>query len=119
MTDYAQQFRDAITARNKGRRPGGRYSRELRHVALQHLHRLRLEGRAATIAARDLGIDPNTLRGWEKRDRVGNQRSSFRPVEIVDNKRPRGPDFVVIGPAGLRVECSDASRVAALFRALA
>jgi hypothetical protein len=119
MTDYAKQFRNVVAQRSKGRRGGGRYSRELRELALQHLRRARSKGEPAANAARDLGIDPNTLRGWERRDRPVASKGTFRPVRVVEHRNPDKVGYVVFGPASLRVECDDASQVAALFRALA
>lgn len=119
MTDYAKRFRDVVTERAKGRRPGGRYPKELRALALEHLRIVRANGGAAANAARDLGIDPNTLRGWERRDCPDGFRSFFRPVKVVENDEAGKPGYVVFGPACLRVECDNVEQVAALFRALA
>jgi hypothetical protein len=119
MTDYAKQFRDVVAERSKGRRGGGRYPRELREVALLHLAAVRKNGRPAANAARDLGIDPNTLRGWEKHGRVNLDKSGFRSVKVVEPLNHHETGYVVHGPANLRVECDNASQVAALFRALA
>lgn len=118
MTDFATQFRAGAAERAKGRRPGGRYPRALREVALHHLYQVRGKGGAATTAARDLGIDPNTLRGWEKLSRASNPRAEFRPVKVIDDKAVEAA-YIVVGPAGLRVGCQNAEMVAALFRALA
>jgi hypothetical protein len=119
MTDCAKRFRDVVAERSRGRRPGGRYPRELREVALHHLRQVRYSGSAAANAARDLGIDPNTLRGWEKLNGSTKGRNTLQRVKVVNDRNGDMPGYLVLGPAGVRVEVHEAENVAALFRALA
>jgi hypothetical protein len=122
MTDNAKHFREAVAERSKGRRGGGRYPRELRDVALQHLRQVRSKGGAAANAARDLGIDANTLRGWEKRRANGSpQTLSVLPVAFATERcetKAGTAQFVVHAPGGLRIECVNANAAAELVVAL-
>ncbi len=126
MQDFAEQFRQAAQARSAGRRSPGRYPDQLRDLALSHLSQVRKAGGKANQAARELGIDANTLRGWEKtsgsRDIGRAARGSLVPVvvaEAYDAPATRDSAYRIHGPFGLTIECWGASAVAALVRTLA
>jgi hypothetical protein len=126
MQTFADQFRLAAEARLAGKRSPGRYPNQLRDLALSHLAEVRKAGGKANQAARELGVDANTLRGWE---RISRQRNlprgtvgALMPVVINDayeNVTDTRASFVVRGPHGVVIECRAASDVAALVRALA
>jgi transposase-like protein len=126
MQSYAEQFRQAAEARLAGKRSPGRYPNQLRDLALSHLAEVRRDGGKASRAARELDIDANTLRGWEKmsRQRTLHRGAVGALVPVVVNRAHEsvtdaGPAFVVHGPHGLTVDCRAASDVAALVHALA
>lgn len=126
MQNFAEQFRQAVQARSAGRRSPGRYPEQLRGLALNHLGNVRKVGGKANQAARELGIDANTLRGWEKtsgsRDLGRAARGSLVPVVVTephDDPATRGSVYRIHGPFGLTIECWSASAVAALVRTLA
>jgi hypothetical protein len=126
MQDFAEEFRQTAQARLGGRRSPGRYPDQLRDLALSHLSQVRKAGGKANQAARELGIDANTLRGWEKtsgnRDLGQAARGSLVPVVVTephDDPATRGSAYRIHGPFGLCIECWSASAVAALVRALA
>jgi DNA-binding transcriptional regulator YiaG len=114
-----EQFRQRASARQTGRRSPGRYPNELRELALSHLAALRRQGGRASQAARDLGVDANTLRVWEKKQaRLSKPTSTLLPVEVSQPVSEAVAPYVVVGPRGMRVECATADAVANLFAAL-
>ena len=128
MHNYAEQFRRAARRKLNGKRSPGRYPDALRELALAHLRESRKQGGTAGQAARDLGVDANTLRGWDGRARRAKQRymqaqqPAVIPVRVRDgNDNEEAPSgrFVIHIPAGLRIDCQSAEDVAALLRALA
>ena len=126
MQDFAEQFRQAAQTRSAGKRSPGRYPEQLRDLALSHLRQVRKTGGKANQAARELGIDANTLRGWEKmaqsHDLAATARGSLMPVVVTDpddSAITKGLAYRIHGPCGLCIECWTASAVAALVRALA
>ena len=126
MQTFAEQFRQAAEARLAGKRSPGRYPHQLRDLALSHLAQVRKAGGKASRAARELDIDANTLRGWEKTSRQRNPprgaHGALVPVIVShphENVVDAGVAFVVRGPCGLTIECRAAPDVAALVRALA
>lgn len=130
MHNYAEQFRRAARRQLNGKRSPGRYPDALRELALAHLRESRTQGSTASQAARDLGIDANTLRGWDGRARrrgrqqsVGTTQPAVIPVRVrdgdVDEEAAGTGRFVVHGPSGVRVDCQTAADVAELFRVLA
>ena len=119
MESIVEQFRQRASVRQAGKRLPGRYPNELRELALSHLANVRRQGGRANQAARDLGVDANTLRGWEKRSRPTKPSSStLLPVEISQPVADGAAPYVVVGPHGWRVECASADAVANLFAAL-
>jgi len=126
MQTFAEEFRHAAQARLTGKRSPGRYSNRLRHLALSHLAEVRKDGGKASQAARDLGLDPNTLRGWERTSRPGVPAArgvgALVPVVVRDGPDTvfaQGAPFVVRGFQNVTIECQRAVDVAALLRALA
>ena len=65
------------------KRKGGRYSKEQRTVAPSRLGQARQSGMRLADVARELGIDPNTLRKWED---AANTTATvpLKPVRVVD-----------------------------------
>ncbi len=118
MVDLAEQFRRVIQSRSNGKRSPGRYTNRARDLALRYLDEVRRAGGRASQAARDLGVDTNTLRLWEKRA-ASTGGGVLLPVEVTAAGGQGATPYVVHGPGDLRVDCSNASDVAALFRALA
>ncbi len=121
MVELAEQFRRVVQARSNGKRSPGRYTNQARDLALRYLAEVRGSGGRASQAARDLGVDANTLRLWEKRTRQSERPAIGRllPVEVTDDDGRGAAPYAVHGPGGLRVDCGNAADVAALFRALA
>ncbi len=121
MQNLAERFRQAVPTRQAGKRSPGRYSNRARELALRYLDEVRGSGGRASQAARDLGVDANTLRLWEKRaeeiDRPAE--GSLLPVEVTGDGGRGAAPYVVHGPGCAHVDCASASDVAALFRALA
>ncbi len=121
MVELAEQFRRVAQARANGKRSPGRYSNRARELALRYLDEVRGSGGRASQAARDLGVDVNTIRLWEKRagevDRPA--AGSLLPVEVTGDGGRGAAPYVVHGPGGAHVDCASASDVATLFRALA
>jgi len=120
MESIVEQFRQRASARQAGRRSPGRYPNELRELALSHLAEVRRHGGRASQAARDLGVDANTLRVWEKKRARPAQRGNgtLLPVEVSQPVAEAAAPYVVVGPGQLRVECATADAVANLFAAL-
>ncbi len=98
-----------------------RYTNQARDLALRYLEEVRGSGGRASQAARDLGVDANTLRLWEKRAGEIERpvAGSLLPVEVTGDVGRGAAPYVVHGPGDVHVECASASDVAALFRALA
>ena len=123
MPSLAEEFRQSVARRREEKPRPGRYSNRLRELALEHLAAVRSEGGHASRAARELGIDANTLRAWEQASakRVTTSPAQLLPVMTPLLHRlpqPSAP-YVIQGPAGLRIDCASADAVAALIRALA
>jgi hypothetical protein len=120
MESIVEQFRQRVSARQAGGRSVGRYPNDLRQLALTHLAEVRRRGGRASQAARDLGVDANTLRVWEKRSRSPEvDTNTLLPVEVALPRSDGGASpYVVIGPRDIRVECATAEAVAKLFVAL-
>ena len=118
-----EQFLRVAQARANGKRSPGQYSNRARDLAVRYLAEVRASGGRASQAARDLGVDANTLRLWEKRAKQiqvpTDTGSVLLPVKVTNFDGQDTPPYVVRGPGGLRVDCSNASDVAELFRALA
>lgn len=120
MQNAAEQFREKAAARKDGRRSPGRYPQELRELALRHLAEVLQQGGRATDAARQLGVDANTIRVWEKRARGAVRNGGpLLPVDIAGAADVTAVFYVVVGPHGLRVDCRSPEAVVALFRAIA
>ena len=101
------------------------YPCEAGELRLSHLRQVRKAGGKANHA-RELGIDANTLRGWEKmvqsHDLVSTARGSLMPVVVTepdDSAITKGLAYRVHGPCGLCIECWTASAEAAMVRPLA
>ncbi len=113
----ASKFRKESNRRFEGLSQGSRrrYPADLRQLALEHLAATQSRGGTISDAARDLGVDQNSLRTWRKAltpDSIGRAM----PMQVVaDIDAPR---FVVFGPSDVRIECRDAHSVAELVRAL-
>lgn len=125
MQDLAQKFKRQAAAKRNGA-AYFRYPDELRAMALEHIADVQRRGLTLESAARDLGIDTNTLRSWRraaaaaaasKKPRSRAKANGFRNVEIA--KTTGSARYVVLGPSELRIECAEAEDVAALIRALA
>lgn len=109
----AAAFREAVAqAGPRGRTTA--YPRALRAKALAYLRGP--AGARYAKAARDLGIDVDTLRRWEK---LANERPiAFRKVSVV--AEPAGSSHVVVhAPGGVRIEGLGVADVAELLRKLA
>ena len=108
--DPVQEFRSEIERLypNGARR---RYNGKLRQLAVQHSDTVKRRGGTLQQAARDLGVDSNSVRKWrEHKSDVGSRMDHI--TVVADDS------YIVLGPAGLRVECRSAQAVAQLFRAL-
>lgn len=103
MESIVEQFRQAAPARQAGRRSPGRYPTELRELALSHLANVRRQGGRASQAARDLGVDANTLRVWEKKQPrpARGSNGTLLPVEVSPSAtKAVAVPYVVVGPQG-------------------
>ena len=100
MEQKAEKFRNQSKQANQGRRrPGWRYTPELRKLALSYLEECRRKGIGPTEAARNLGVSEVTLQRWFKESK-GN--GSLKQVEVVEMDSAN--DFVLLTPTGYRVE---------------
>ena len=111
-------FRREADKRYSGRRHRTRYPQKLKNVALDHLTDVLAGGGHIKEAAKDLGIDANSLRTWRKAADVPPKRTAgvLKRMRVVSDAA--APRYVVHGPAQLRIECADAQSVADLVRAL-
>jgi len=98
---------------NGGRR---RYTERLKHLALSHADAVKRSGGTLQQAARELGVDSNSVRKWRDELELAEARgaSPMQPVTVIADD-----SYVVLGPGGLRVECRSAEAVARLFAAFA
>ena len=115
----ATKFQKAMAGRGKaGSAYKRRYSAKLKALALEHLAAVRAQGGSLVAAARQLGVDGNSLRAWEKETArpVGHAEGKLQAVRVVADAQ--AARFVVFGPAEVRIECEDARAVAELLRAL-
>ena len=112
--DAAKSFRKTVAKRFEGSGPKS-YPVDLRRLAVEYALEAKGRGIDLKSAARNLGIDPNTLRVWQKRDGLQETKSLRRIV--VGNGVPKRAGFVVSTTTGLRCECATAQDAAALMRA--
>ncbi len=113
MKSRAEEFREAVRERSPGR-----YPNRLREMALEHLASVRLRGKPLSHAARELGVDVNTLRMWEKRSEPVASANGLLPVEIREPTFESEVPYVVVASHGVRVECATAESVARLLAVL-
>jgi len=88
-----------------------RYSSRLKSLAISHVDSVIGRGGTQAQAARELGVNVNSVRQWRAELEVTNV--SVQPVTVVSDE-----SYMVFGPGGLRVECRSAEAVARLFSAL-
>ena len=88
-----------------------RYSNRLKALEISHVDSVTGRGGTQGQAARELGVNPNSLRQWRTELEVTNV--SVQPVTVISDE-----SYMVFGPGGLRVECRSAEAVARLFSAL-
>ncbi|MEO0811563.1 MAG: transposase [Myxococcota bacterium] len=108
--DTLQKFLRELERLPKGSRR--RYSNRLKALAISHVDSVIGRGGTQAQAARELGVNPNSLRQWRTELRT-TTHVSVQPVTVVSDE-----SYMVFGPGGLRVECRSAEAVARLFSAL-
>ena len=107
--DTLQKFLRELERLPKGSRR--RYPNRLKALAISHVDSVIGRGGTQAQAARELGVNVNSVRQWRAELEVTNV--SVQPVTVVSDE-----SYMVFGPGGLRVECRSAAAVARLFSAL-
>ena len=74
--DPAARFRNAVNRRSGAGPRRGRYPDDAKPLALEHLALVVDAGGTAVEPAKPLGIDVNTLRGWQQRAKPPAVRSN-------------------------------------------
>ena len=64
----------------------------------------------------DLDVHPNGLRRWM--DQFSEEHSTFKPVELLEERSGRGGGIAIVTPSGLRVEGLDAESAVMLVERL-
>lgn len=94
-------------------RRGDCYPAELKRRAVVAAEKARRHGVAHAVVARELGVHPDTLRGWLR----PSQDVALVPVRITESEAAARP--VVHGPRGLRIEGLALADIAEILRLLA
>ncbi len=99
MEKKAEQFRTQSKKVNQGRsRPGWRYPRELRQLAVSYFEGCLRRGGSRSGAAVKLGVSEVTLKRWRK-DLKG--KGNLRTIELVAES---SSEVVFFTPEGYRIE---------------
>jgi hypothetical protein len=116
-----EEFREAVSARRRGRKHGaGRYDEDLVTFAVEHVRAAVAAGGSVHAAAKELGISMMTVQSWQRRAGVA-QIGKLRKV-VVSTSHPSSNAH----PSTLRlttrdghvVSGLDVAQLAALLRAL-
>ena len=95
------------------KRAGRRLPPELMGLASEYSHSRRAEGASWQCIADELGVSILTIRKWAEKNVEAS--SVFRPVQLVDGRRPTG---LAVTLGSLRVEGLSLDDVVTLAKAL-
>jgi transposase-like protein len=114
MEDLAEEF-----CRGVKERPGFRYSKELRRLAVEYTRQAREQGHSRRQIAERLGVSESSVVDWQRRSEKPHTSRSLR-VHEVKLTEPAGVanQPVLVMPSGARVEGLSMNDLVALLGAL-
>jgi len=114
MEDLAAEF-----CRGAKERPGFRYSKELRRLAIEYTRQAREQGYSRRQIAERLGVSESSVVDWQRRSEEPRAPRSLRvhEVKLTEPVVASGQPVLVM-PSGARVEGLSMSDLVALLGAL-
>ncbi len=99
MEDLAARF-----CRGAKERPGLRYSKELRQLAVEYARQAVVQGQSLRLIAERLGLSEWSLSRWLRRNVESGESHSLRVHEVRVTEKALVSQPVLVMPSGARVE---------------